>query len=50
MAQTGGGSDGAPLVSLVGPKFAGPATSGLTGDVKGATIYDITVTKLVVGK
>ena len=44
-AQTGGGSDGEPLVNLVDPKFEDPNTSGLTCEVKGATTYNITVTK-----
>lgn len=44
-AQTGGGSDGPPVVNLVDPKFSDPNTSGLSCDVKGATTYDIKVTK-----
>ena len=44
-AQTGGSSDGEPLVDLVDPKFASSGTSGLSCDVNGATTYDITVTK-----
>ena len=44
-AQTGGGIDEGPVVNLVDVKFADPATSGLTCDVKGATTYNITVTK-----
>ena len=44
-AQTGGGSDGQPIVDLVDPKFSNANTSGLTCDVKGTTTFDITVTK-----
>ena len=44
-AQTGGGSDGEPLVHLVDPKFGDPGTSGLTCEVKGSTTYNIAVTK-----
>ncbi|MDR2441270.1 MAG: hypothetical protein LBE12_18060, partial [Planctomycetaceae bacterium] len=46
-ATTGGGSNGEPLVYLVDPKFANPATSGLTCEVKGNTVFNITVTKPV---
>ncbi|MDR3197160.1 MAG: carboxypeptidase-like regulatory domain-containing protein [Planctomycetaceae bacterium] len=44
-ATTGGGSDGTPLVHLVDPKFENPGTSGLTCEVKGNTVFNITVTK-----
>jgi len=44
-AQIGGGSDGAPLVDLIDPKFADSTTSGLTCEVKGTTTFNITVTK-----
>jgi hypothetical protein len=46
-ATTGGGSDGTPLVHLVDPKFENPSTSGLTCEVKGNTVFDITVIKPV---
>jgi hypothetical protein len=46
-ATTGGGSDGEPLVHLVDPKFENPSTSGLTCEVKGNTVFNITVTKPV---
>jgi hypothetical protein len=45
MVTTGGGSDGAPLVHLIDPKFAAVATSKLTCTVKGKTVYDIPVEK-----
>ncbi|MDR2756512.1 MAG: carboxypeptidase-like regulatory domain-containing protein [Planctomycetaceae bacterium] len=44
-ATTGGGSDGIPFVYLVDPKFENPSTSGLTCEVKGNTVFNITVTK-----
>jgi hypothetical protein len=44
-ATTGGGSDGTPFVHLVDPKFENPSTSGLTCEVKGNTVFPITVTK-----
>jgi hypothetical protein len=44
-ATTGGDSDGSPLVHLVDPKFENPSTSGLTCEVKGNTVFNITVTK-----
>jgi hypothetical protein len=44
-AATGGGSDGSPFVRLVDPKFENPSTSGLTCEVKGNTMFNITVTK-----
>jgi hypothetical protein len=44
-AATGGGSDGVPLVQLIDTKFGSPSTSGLTCEVKGSTVFDITVTK-----
>ncbi len=44
-AVTGGGSDGAPVVNLVDSKFANPATSGLSCEVKGSMTYDIKVSK-----
>jgi hypothetical protein len=47
LATTGGGSDGTPLVHLIDPKFENPFTSGLTCEVKGNTVFDITVIKPV---
>jgi hypothetical protein len=46
-ATTGGGSDGPPLVYLIDPKFENPSTSGLICEVKGNTVFNITVTKPV---
>ena len=43
-ASTGGGSDGAPLVNLIHPKYSNTATSELTCTVEGSTKFDITVT------
>lgn len=44
VARTGGGSDGRPLVYFIDPKYENAATSGLTCEVKGRMIHDITVT------
>jgi hypothetical protein len=45
LATTGGGSDGTPFAQLIDPKFGKPSTSGLTCEVKGNTVFNITVTK-----
>jgi hypothetical protein len=45
MASSGGGSDGEPLVHHVDPKYANTATSGLTCNVQGKTVFNITVEK-----
>jgi hypothetical protein len=44
-SQTGGTSDGAPLVKYVAQKFESAATSGLTCEVKGNTVFNFTVEK-----
>ncbi|MDR3108569.1 MAG: hypothetical protein LBU65_02610 [Planctomycetaceae bacterium] len=44
-AQSGGGSDGAPLVRHVAAKYENTETSGLVCTVKGKTTFDIVVEK-----
>ncbi|MDR1960233.1 MAG: hypothetical protein LBQ54_14525 [Planctomycetaceae bacterium] len=44
-AQSGGGSDGAPLVRYVAVKYENTATSGLVCSVQGKTVFDMTVEK-----
>ena len=49
-AQTGGGSDYAPLTYHVARKLQDPETSGLTCEVKKGMTFDITVTKPLPGE
>ncbi|GHT09715.1 hypothetical protein FACS1894170_00730 [Planctomycetales bacterium] len=44
-ATTGGGSDGEQFVRFIDERYERANTSGLTCDVSGSTVFDITVTK-----
>jgi hypothetical protein len=44
-SREGGGSDGMPLVRYVDDKYRETATSGLTCNVQGKTVYNIEVEK-----
>ncbi|MDR2705132.1 MAG: carboxypeptidase-like regulatory domain-containing protein [Planctomycetaceae bacterium] len=46
-SSTGGSEPEIPVIHLVDPKFNDIETSGLTCEVKGNTIFNITVTKPV---
>lgn len=49
-SQTGGTSDGAPIVKYVDEKFEQTATSGLTCDVRGSCRFDFVVEPFTKGK
>ncbi|HBT77539.1 MAG TPA: hypothetical protein DEB39_11610 [Planctomycetaceae bacterium] len=42
-AETGGTSDGAPIVKYVAPKYENTETSELSCEIKGKTVFDFTV-------
>ncbi|MDR3199797.1 MAG: hypothetical protein LBU34_18175 [Planctomycetaceae bacterium] len=45
ISESGGGSDGEPFVRYIADKYDNVNTSGLVCEVKGNTVFNITVTK-----